>query len=1002
MERRLIDPPAPATPLTGSSPDGSYVPASTYRVQLTGDFTFFDAAHLVPYLAELGVGALYVSPFFKATPGSSHGYDVTSYRELNPELGGEAGFAALTGALRDAGLGLLIDFVPNHMGISAGRNEWWQAVLENGRMAGTASFFDIDWRPLKRELRDQVLLPILGDQYGAVLESGELRLSLDEGAFRIDYYDNPLPIAPPTYPLILRRPLPRLLETMPADDLSLLEYQSIITALERLATLDQSTPEVIEERQREQIVAKRRLAALLAESEPVAAALTAAIAEFNGTIGDAASFDPLDDLLAHQPYRLAYWRVAGEEINYRRFFAINELAAIRQEEPVVFDQSHELLLRVLAEAELVGVGVRIDHPDGLWDPAGYFRRLQDAYAEATGRTSASDAGEPPLYLVIEKILEHDETLPEDWAVHGTVGYEFAASVTNLLVNPANRRAFDELYGTFIGQKPKLADLVYEAKYLMMRTALVSEVNVLSQALNRISEEDRHTRDFTLNALRAAIRETIANFPVYRTYIAESDRKLRDQDRKAIDAAIARSRRRNPAIDESVLDFLRDILLTPPAPVESWEDEDGPATRLEDRPRFSMKFQQLTGPVMAKGLEDTAFYQYNRLVSLNEVGGNPGQFGLPVAAFHRENGQRQRRWPRAMLTTSTHDTKRGEDVRARINVLSELPPAWRAAINRWTRLNRKQKQRLEGRAAPDRNDEFLLYQTLIGTWPGTGRRRPTARYVARIVAYMQKATREAQVHTSWLSPNESYEAATTEFVKALLDPKVSGPFLADFTEFASGIAYFGALNALTQQTLKLTVPGVPDIYQGTESWDDSLVDPDNRRPVDYPARARELASVSSLEDGSRLVKDLPAGGGKLFVTNKLLQLRRRCQSLFAAGDYQPLDAGGERAEHVCAFRRQHADTGEEIVVVVPRLVAGLMAGRTAPPLGREAWGDTWLRLPGQGAEPAATFRHLFTNEMIAVESGGDEGAATLAMADVLARFPVAVLVRTIGNGQDEQR
>jgi (1->4)-alpha-D-glucan 1-alpha-D-glucosylmutase len=974
----VSDPQAVADFPPASTRRAASIPTSTYRVQLSGDFTFHDAARLVPYLARLGIGSLYVSPFFKATPGSTHGYDVTDYQELNPELGGDDGYEELATALEAHGLGLLIDFVPNHMGIGGGRNAWWQDVLENGPLSAAATSFDIDWRPLKRELRDKVLLPILGDQYGAVLERGELRLELEEGAFRVQYFEHPLPIAPPTYPLILRRPLDQLVASLAADDPGLLEYQSIITALDHLATLTERTPETIEERQREQIVAKRRLATLLEESGPIAAAVVETVAELNGMPGEPASFDSLDNLLAEQSYRLASWRVAGEEINYRRFFAINELAAIRQEEPDVFARSHARLLELLAAGE--GLGVRIDHPDGLWDPAGYFRHLQEAYAAAIADSNGTAEPDPlPLYLVVEKILEHDEALPEDWAVHGTVGYEFATSVNNLLVDPAHRRAFDELYGAFIGERLKLADLIYEAKYLIMRTALMGEVNVLAQALNRISEEDRHTRDFTLNSLRAALREVIANFPVYRTYVTEGDHEVEEQDRKAIEAAVALARRRNPALDPSILEFVRDVLLTVPPPF------GGDPARAGERARFSRKFQQLTGPVMAKGLEDTAFYQYNRLVSLNEVGGNPGQFGQPVAAFHRANGQRQRRWPHSMLTTSTHDTKRSEDVRARIDVLSELPQAWRAAINRWTRLNRKRKRRIEGRAAPDRNDEYLLYQTLIGTWPVNG--QVTPEYVARIVAYLEKATREAQTHTSWLTPNDAYEAATTAFIEAILDPRESEAFLADFAQLAADVATTGAFNALTQQVLKLTAPGVPDIYQGTELWDLSLVDPDNRRPVDYARRERLLAEVSGLTDGSRLVADPSDGAVKLFVTHKLLDLRRRLPGLFADGDYQPLQVIGSRADHVVAFRRQHPETAEAVIVVAPRLIAGLKAGREGAPVGGEVWSDTRICVE---ADRGVRFASVFTGAEIEPEER--EEGTTVSLAEAHATFPVAVLVR----------
>ncbi|MDP9366041.1 MAG: malto-oligosyltrehalose synthase, partial [Chloroflexota bacterium] len=908
------------------------VPLATYRVQFNAGFGFRDAEKIVPYLAELGVDTLYASPIFRANPGSTHGYDVVDYGRLNPEIGDEADFDALVAALRRHGMGLLLDVVPNHMGIASGRNGWWLDLLENGRFSPYADFFDVDWRPLNPALRGKVLLPILGDRYGEVLERGELRLCLEEGAFTVRYYETPLPVAPPTYPLVLRHRLDDLVEALPADDLELLELQSIVTALERLpggeiGAAPTSVDEVAE-RQREQVVAKRRLAELMRALAPVREAVEASVVAFNGTLGDSASFDLLDGLLAAQAYRLAFWRVAAEEINYRRFFAINELAAIRQEVPAVFAASHALLLRLVAEGKVAGV--RIDHPDGLWDPAGYFRALQIAVGGGTvskgaegaeqndGASSSNSApgsaatslgssapsssapSAPsetppplPLYLVAEKILEHGEGVPEEWAVHGTVGYEFAAAATGLFVDGTNRRAFDELYGRFLGEKPSYPDLVYQCKLLMMRTALVSEVNILAQALNRIADQDRHSRDFTLNTLRDALRETIACFPVYRTYVLCEEGVVSERDRRYVEAAVAEARRRNPAIDPSVFAFLEDVLLLRhPADLDE-------AQRAE-RCRFGMKFQQLTGPVMAKGVEDTAFYRFNRLVSLNEVGGDPSRFGTTLAEFHRQNAERRRRRPHGLLASSTHDTKRSEDVRARIDVLSELPREWRAALNRWARLNRRHKTRIGGRPAPDRADEYLLYQTLLGAWPDEAEGRDGAEFADRIVAYLEKATREAQRRTDWTNPDEAYEEATRRFVRALLDPETGGPFLEDLASLRATVVHAGAFNALAQLLLKLSAPGVPDLYQGTELWDLSLVDPDNRRPVDFAERARLARALARRRTTSALARELVAtkadGRIKLYLAQRALACRRERPDLFADGEYVPLAARGERAEH----------------------------------------------------------------------------------------------------------
>ncbi|MBA3416748.1 MAG: malto-oligosyltrehalose synthase [Chloroflexia bacterium] len=1005
------------------SQSGRFVPRSTYRVQLNAGFTFDDARAIVPYLADLGVGALYASPYLKATPGSSHGYDVVDYGALNPEIGDEAAHAALVGALRERGMGHLVDFVPNHMGIAEGGNAWWLDVLENGQTSPYADFFDIDWRPLKPELRGKVLLPILGDHYGVVLEKGELELGFADGAFTVCYYATPLPIAPPTYPTVLRLPLPELAEAFAPDDPAFLEYQSIVTAFERLAPQDEPDPDLVAERRREQIVARRRLAELVADTPVVAEAIEAAVRAFNGTADDARSFDLLDGLLGEQTYRLSSFRTAAEEINYRRFFAINELASVRQEVPAVFAAAHALLLRLIAEEKVDGV--RIDHPDGLWDPAGYFQQLQEAVAQVR-LGSESDAGtadadgaagvdaapggagtaeEPPelavggddpaIYLLVEKILEPGEELPADWAVAGTVGYEFARLATGLFVDPVNRKAFDDLYARFIGHKIDFADLVYQKKKLILRTALASEANVLARALNRISEHDRRTRDFTLSSLRDALRETIACFPVYRTYIVCEEGGVPDRDRRFIERATALAKKRNPATDPSVFDFLRDVLLLRNA-------DDATEPQRADACRFGMKFQQLTGPVMAKGLEDTAFYVYNRLVSLNEVGGDPAAFGVVPAEFHRQNAARRRRWPRALLTSSTHDTKRSEDVRARIDVLSELPREWRAALNRWARLNRRQKTRLEDGLAPDRNDEYLFYQTLLGAWP-FGAAAPDAELVDRVAAYMLKAVREAQVQTAWVNPNEAYEAALSAFVRGALDTSGAkpNPFLDDLAALRRTIDHVGAGNALAQQLLKLTAPGVPDIYQGTELWDQSLVDPDNRRPVDFPRRRAALDGLRRRKPSRDLAEELLAtkadGRIKLWLTHRALNCRRDWPELFAEGDYVPLEATGAEAEHVVAFARRQGDL--EAVVVLPRLIAGLLRGKLIDPLGAEVWGDT--RLPISGAAAGQRYRNAFTGSVVEAAAGSDN-TATLALADIFAALPFALVVREADDGDGAER
>ncbi len=914
-------------------------------------------------------------------------------------------------------MGLVLDFVPNHMGIGGESNPWWLDVIENGRWSPHAPAFDIDWEPIRSDLHNKILIPILGDHYGVVLERGELTLRFDAGtgSFWLDYYGNPFPIAPQTYPLILRRRLDDLIADHPADDPDVLELQSIIGSLERLPGHSEDGTDAVAVRTGEQIVAKRRLADLVRRSAPIAIAVDRAVADLNGTAGDPRSFDALDHLIERQAFRLAFWRVAAEEINYRRFFAINELAAIRQEELEVFASTHELLLRLLGDG--TATGVRIDHPDGLWDPAAYFGDLQRAALVAAFKRQFDSealhtvdgapsptwdevrealqplvANEPdsdralPTYLVVEKILEHGEDLRSDWPVHGTTGYEFANAATALFVDPAGRKAFDDLYAAFIGEKIRFADMVYSCKHLIMRVALASEVAVLANALDRITEHTRRSRDFTLNNLRDALREIIACFPVYRTYLSGCDTDesgssvMSERDRRYVDQAIRDARKRTPALDPTVYEFIRAVIL------QIGMDDLTPEQH-EERCRFAMKFQQLTGPVMAKGLEDTAFYRYNRLTALNEVGGDPTQFGLAVAQFHRQNAERKRRWPGAMLASSTHDTKRSEDVRARIVTLSEIPGEWRRAINRWARLNRRHKTRVDGVLSPDRNDEYLFYQTILGAWPLEAGREPEEEFVERIEAYMMKAIREAQIHTSWINPNEEYEAATSQFVRSALDGFSANPFLDDLATLQPRIAHCGAINSLAMQLLKLTCPGVPDLYQGTELWDLSLVDPDNRRPVDFERRRHMLAEVAdrprpdaiaSTADVSALVD----GAAKLYVTSRTLAFRERHPDLFLDGDYLPLDASGAKHDHVVAFARQGGAEGRQVVTVVPRLVHGLLSGHLVFPLVEAIWGDTSLHLPGPG-----TYRNLFDDAMVATDDQG-----VIAVANILNAYPVALLER----------
>jgi (1->4)-alpha-D-glucan 1-alpha-D-glucosylmutase len=789
------------------------LPLSTYRLQFHAGFTFEAATAIVDYLHALGVSHCYASSYFRAVPGSTHGYDVADPTRLNPEIGDERAYGAWVDALRARGMGHIVDIVPNHMGIARSANPWWQDVLENGASSRYAPVFDIDWQPLKPQLEHKVLLPVLGDTYGAVLERQEIKLEYENGAFRVRYYDNWFPIAPGTYGRILSVGQDDLLRDIGENSDEGIEFLSILTAIRHLPGRQVSDPLELAERDREKEVIKRRLAALTGRCPRVLEHVQRAVTTLNGTAGAPASFDGLDQLLAVQPYRLAYWRVAGEEINYRRFFDINELAAIRMEDPAVFDLVHGYVFDLLKRGSVDGL--RIDHVDGLFDPGDYLHRVQararelrpDVYTAAT-----------PLYLVVEKILSEDEELPR-WPVEGTTGYDFLVKVNGLFVDHRNERAVNQVYEQFARLRVPFREIAYRGKQLILRVSMAGELNVLAHRLNTFSERSRHYRDFTLNSLTQAMREIIASFPVYRTYVTDRE-PVSDQDRDAIERAVRQAKRRNPNRPAAVYDFVRDLLLKKADyVVESTGDE---------HMRFVGKFQQVTSPVTAKGIEDTALYIYNRLVSLNEVGGEPDHFGVAPEHLHGWLRRRAERWPHGLSATSTHDTKRSEDVRARLNVLSEIPGAWKQAVSRWARINRRGRSQIDEQSYPSRNEEYLLYQALLGTWPLEPMPPSEEKaYRDRIVAYMHKAMREAKVYTSWINPSEPHEEAMARFVDAVLAPD-NRAFREDFLKVHRVVSQYGIYNSLAQLAIKVGAPGVPDFYQGTELWDFSLVDPDNRR------------------------------------------------------------------------------------------------------------------------------------------------------------------------------
>lgn len=937
------------------------IPRATYRLQFNAAFTFADATRIVPYLARLGISHLYASPIFKARPGSTHGYDVTDHTQLNPELGTREDFDRLVDALHAHQMGLILDIVPNHLGVMGEDNVWWLDVLENGPAARYASHFDIDWRPNRASMRDRVLVPVLGDVYGSVLERGELKVQFESatGSFAVRYYQHLMPIDPREYPRIFfSRPIPQ--ELLVADDPNRADFESLLTGFGNLPPRSDTSPEASAERYRDKESHKRRLLRLIERCPQVLEHINSTLEALNGKPGEPHTFDALDALLEAQAYRLSYWRVAVDEINYRRFFDVNDLAALRMEEAAVFENTHQLVFELIDQGKVDGL--RIDHADGLYDPQAYLERLQR-------RFDASDENPKPLYLVVEKILATHERLPESWPVHGTTGYEFAALSTAWLVCSDEEARMTRRYRQFVESEASFDQVAYESKRLVIRTSLAAEGEVLATQLDRIAQLDRRTADFTRAAIREAIREVIACFPVYRTYV--SPRGASDEDRRTVDWAVNVARKRSAGGDLTVFEFLRGVLLGEPMAGVSQAHEQ---TLIE----FAMKFQQVTSPVAAKGVEDTAFYRYNRLVCLNEVGGDPRRYGASSGAVHQANIERAKQWPHSMLASSTHDTKRSEDVRARIAVLSELPELWKRHLTRWSRLNRGKRWQVEDSPAPDREDEYLLYQTLVGVW---STEPDPQQLLERLQAYAVKAAREAKRATSWISPNAQYESALCDFIAQLLERPEHNAFLKDFSALADVVAFFGRINSLAQTVLKATVPGVPDVYQATELPFFALVDPDNRRPVDF-ARARErLAALQNFDRSPRdLLAEGDGGDAKLYVTSKVLDLRRREPDLFARGDYQALHVEGARKDYVIAYARTYQ--GKVCVVVLPRWCARLRDGVCELPCGEGVWEDT--KVASAGIEPTQ-LRDIFTGRTLTIQE------QWIGVGDALREFPVAVLL-----------
>jgi (1->4)-alpha-D-glucan 1-alpha-D-glucosylmutase len=917
------------------------IPVATYRVQLTADFDFDAAAAILPYLKSLGITHLYASPFLKARKGSTHGYDIVDHTQFNPELGGEAGFERLSLALKHHDLGLILDFVPNHVGVHFADNPWWLDVLEWGPASPHAISFDIDWDTLPYRARGGVLLPIIGTSYGEALDSGdiELRFDANEGSFSAWYFEHRLPIATERYSEMLRTIVKQ------ADAADQDGGRKILDLASRHKGLRHPN-------RKEAPGFKRELAGIADGAEIIERGLAA----YRGGKDRPAQTQALHHLLERQHYKLGHWRLASSEINYRRFFDVNTLAGLRVEDAGTFDAIHLLVKRLVADGKLQGL--RLDHIDGLRDPAQYFQRLRRLIRDARGDS------QDPFYVVIEKILGEDEKLTSFSGVHGTTGYEWLNVITQVLVESSGLEPLDEIWRQISNQSPKFAPLLKDAKRRVLETLLLSEFTVLARLLARIAGGHYSTRDFSADTLRQALELYVLHFPVYRTYLTAAAPST--LDRELISQTIEKARADWFGADEGLFDFLRDTLtldlLEPGRPAHS-----KPRVR-----RFALKVQQFTGPAMAKSLEDTAFYRYHRLLALNEVGGDPSARALPVAEFHTMMKQRAREWPHGMTATATHDTKRGEDARARILALTEIPGEWAAAVGRWKLLNAGHLVIDGDMRAPSASFEYMLYQALVGAWPA----EPDDTFLERMQAYALKAAREGKQETSWLNPNEAYEAGLKTFLGRILDPAMSSNFLEAIGPFAKRVSLIGALNSLSQITLKSTLPGVPDFYQGTEFWDFSLVDPDNRRPVDFATRASLLAAMQR-PNWSALSEHFADGHLKLGWTRHLLQLRNELADVFTHGDYVPLEVTGRDCDHVIAFARRHRH--DAAIVVVGKSLAPMTQGGRAWPRG-EAWEAT-----------------VIANGFAVDPPPNHTTGAEMAVAGLFSELPVAVLrARVVGK------
>lgn len=916
-------------------------PLATYRIQLHHGFQFEAATKIVGYLAKLGISDFYASPIFKAKAGSTHGYDVVDPTQLNPELGTPEIFDQLVEKLQQHNMGWVQDIVPNHMSYDRD-NRYLMDVLENGLDSDYVQYFDLAWNAPFRGDHEPILAPLLGDFYGSCLENGDIQLQYDQDGLTVNYYALRVPLRLESYSIFLTHDLGKLARTLGRRHPDFVKLLAVLYMLKSLPTESGG-----KQRQDQAEFVKGLLWELHEGNPEVKAFIDENIQFFNGEAGNPHSVDWLDKLLSEQFFRLSYWKVGAEEINYRRFFTVNELVSVKVEELKVFNNTHEFIAKLVKEGKVTGL--RIDHIDGLSNPQQYLERLQ----EKVGDT----------YIVAEKILQPGEDLPKNWNIQGTSGYDYLNYLNSVFCDVENEQKFDQIYQRIQGRSISFEEVVLDKKHLILDKNLAGDLDNLARLLKDISLKDRYGNDFTINGLKRAIAEVLVQFSIYRTYTTEAG--VSECDRTYIQTAIECARENAP-FSQKELDFIEKLLLL------EYDDSLTPADK-EQWLYFVMRIQQYTGPLMAKGVEDTAFFVYNRLISLNEVGGDPDRFGISTTEFHQFNQYRQQNWNAAMNASSTHDTKRGEDTRARINVLSEIPDEWQTQLQKWREINQKHKSQNKRTVMPSANDEYAFYQTLIGAYPFLESEREG--FADRIEQYAIKSIREAKVSTAWLRPNAAYEDACSKFVKAILDPSEDNQFLKEFLPFQQKIAHYGVFNSLSQTLIKITSPGIPDFYQGTELWDLSLVDPDNRRPVDFEQRAAFLDAIQSTEVSElmpRLLEKPQDGQIKLFLTVQALKVRNQFKSVFLNGEYIPLEATGKFKDHIIAFARKDAD--KMVVTIAPRFFTRLIQPDQLP-IG-EIWEDTTIELP------ASNWKDAIANT--------EHSGTAIALKDVLKHFPVALL------------